>query len=128
MYQLARAITSNPADKTKITLVYANISEPDILLKQELHDLENTYPQRFRAFYTLDNPPKGWMQGKGFVSRELLKTLLPEPKKGEGLKIFVCGPPGFYRAVSGVKEGREQGELGGALAELGYGREQVYKF
>ena len=129
MYQLARAIFKNPSDKTHVTLVFANLTEEDILLKHEFQDLENTYPQRFKAFYMLDHPPEGWTQGKGHVSKELLKTVLPEPESGKDLKIFVCGPPGFYKAVSGAKESpQKQGELSGILKELGYKPEQVYKF
>ena len=128
MYQLARAIFKNPADKTKVTLVFGNISEDDILLKREFEDLENTYPQRFRAFYLLDKPTEGWAQGKGHITKELLKTVLPEPKE-ENVKIFVCGPPGLYKAVSGAKKSpSDQGELMGYLKELGYAKEQVYKF
>jgi len=128
MYQLARAIFKNPEDKTKVTLVFGNLTEEDILLKREFEDLENEYPQRFRAFYVLDNPPDGWTQGKGFVTKELLKTVLPEPKV-ENTKIFVCGPPGMYKAISGVKKSpSDQGELDGILKELGYSKDQVYKF
>lgn len=129
MYQLARAIFSNPEDKTKVTIVFANVTEEDILLKKELEDLENTYPQRFRAFYVLDKPPKGWAGGKGFVSKELLKTVLPEPKE-KNIKVFVCGPPGMYKAISGVKKSpKDQGELDGSILEqLGYSKDQVYKF
>lgn len=129
MYQLARAIFSNPDDKTKVTLVFANVTEEDILLKREFEDLENTYPQRFRAFYVLDKPPKEWKGGKGFVSKELLKTVLPEPKS-ENIKIFVCGPPGMYKALSGAKKSpSDQGELDGSVLEqLGYSKDQVYKF
>lgn len=129
MYQLARAIFSNPNDKTKVTLVFGNISEEDILLKREFEDLENTYPQRFRAFYVLNEPPKEWAGGKGVISKELLKTVLPEPKS-ENIKIFVCGPPGLYKAISGVKKSpQDQGELDGSVLEqLGYTKDQVYKF
>ena len=128
MYQLARGIFSNPADRTKVTLVFGNLTEADILLKPEFQDLENTYPNRFRAFYVLDHPPEGWMQGKGHITPELLKTVLPEPKEGN-VKIFVCGPPGLYKAVSGTKTSpAEQGELTGMLKELGYRSDQVYKF
>ncbi|APA09843.1 hypothetical protein SS1G_05932 [Sclerotinia sclerotiorum 1980 UF-70] len=128
MYQLARAIFNNPADKTKVTLVFANVTEEDILLKREFEDLENTYPQRFRAFYVLDNPPKSWKGGKGFINKELLKTVLPEPKS-ENIKLFVCGPPGMYKAISGGKVSpSDQGELAGILKELGYSKDQVYKF
>ena len=128
MYQLLRAIFKNPDDKTKVTLVFGNVSEEDILLKKELADLENKFPQRFRAFYVLDNPPKQWSGGKGYVTKDLLKTVLPEPKS-DNIKVFVCGPPGLMTAVSGNKVSpKDQGELTGILKELGYFTEQVYKF
>ncbi|KAM7209363.1 NADH-cytochrome b5 reductase 2 [Naviculisporaceae sp. PSN 640] len=128
MFQLCRAIFSNPEDKTKVTLVFGNVSEEDILLKKELAELENTYPKRFRAFYVLDNPPKEWAGGKGYITKELLKTVLPEPKS-ENIKLFVCGPPGMMTSISGNKKSpRDQGELVGVLKELGYTPEQVYKF
>ncbi|KAJ5712932.1 Riboflavin synthase-like beta-barrel [Penicillium malachiteum] len=128
MYQLARQIFKNPDDRTKVTLVFGNVKQEDILLKKELDELENTYPQRFRAFYVLDEPPKEWAGGKGFISKELLKTVLPEPKE-ENIKVFVCGPPGLYKAISGTKVSpQDQGELSGTLKELGYSQEQVFKF
>jgi cytochrome-b5 reductase len=128
MYQLTRAIFKNPDDKTKVTLVFGNLTEEDILLKKEFEELENTYPRRFRAFYVLDTPPKGWTQGKGYITKELLKTVMPEPKE-ENIKVFVCGPPGLYKAISGPKKSpQDQGELEGILKELGYSKEQVFKF
>ncbi|KAF2272083.1 ferredoxin reductase-like protein [Westerdykella ornata] len=129
MWQLANAIFKNPEDKTKVTLVFGNLTHDDILLKEEWARLENTYPQRFRAFYVLDNPPEGWAGGQGLVTKELLKTVLPEPKEGDKIKIFVCGPPGMYKAISGGKKSpADQGELSGYLKELGYSKDQVYKF
>ncbi|XXH05976.1 hypothetical protein Hte_012420 [Hypoxylon texense] len=128
MYQLCRAIFKNPDDKTKVTLVFGNVSEEDILLKREFEDLENTYPNRFRAFYVLNTPPKEWVGAKGFITKDLLKTVLPEPKS-ENIKVFVCGPPGLYKAISGNKVSpTDQGELSGYLQELGYSKDQVYKF
>jgi cytochrome-b5 reductase len=129
MYQVARAIFGNPEDKTKITLVFANIKEEDILLKKELQDLENTFPQRFRAFYVLEKPPASFNGDKGYITKELLKSVLPEPKE-ENIKIFVCGPPPMYKAISGVKKSpKDQGELDGSfLEQLGYNKDQVYKF
>ena len=128
MHQVCRKIFNNDNDKTKVTLVYGNITEEDILLKHDFEHLENTYPRRFRAVYLLDNPPEGWTQGSGYVSKDLLKTVMPEPKE-ENIKVFVCGPPGFYKAVSGEKKSpSDQGELTGILAELGYSKDQVYKF
>lgn len=128
MYQLARAIFKNPNDKTKVTLVFGNISEEDVLLKKEFEDLENKFPQRFRAFYLLDQPPENWPGAKGFISKDLLKTVLPGPKE-DNVKVFVCGPPGLYKAISGGKKSpSDQGELSGYLSELGYTKDQVFKF
>ena len=128
MYQLARSIFKNSEDKTKVTLVFGNLTEEDILLKREFEDLEQDFPQRFRAFYVLDQPPEGWQQGSGHINKELLKTVIPGPKDGN-VKVFVCGPPGLYKAISGPKKSpSEQGELAGVLKELGFTAEQVYKF
>jgi cytochrome-b5 reductase len=128
MYQLTRKIFSDSEDKTKVSLVFGNLTEDDILLKEEFDKLENDYPQRFRAFYTVDKAPKDWPHGKGHVTKELLKEILPDPKS-ENIKIFVCGPPGLYKAISGAKPNpQDQGELTGMLKELGYTKEQVFKF
>ncbi|CAK7272312.1 NADH-cytochrome b5 reductase [Sporothrix epigloea] len=129
MYQLIKGVLHNAeVDKTKITLVYGNIAEEDILLHKELRELENTYPQRFRSFFVLEKPPAEWQGSKGYVTKELLKQVLPEPK-AENFKVFVCGPPGMMKAISGPKNSpSDQGELAGLLQELGYTKEQVLKF
>lgn len=128
MYQLVRAIFNNSDDKTKVSLVFGNVSEEDILLKKEFDELENKYPKRFKAFYTLDKPPKSWPSGSGFITKELLKEVIPDPKS-DNIKVFICGPPGLYKAISGPKKSpQDQGELDGVLKELGYTKEQVYKF
>jgi len=50
------------------------------------------------------------------------------PPTDENL-VLVCGPPGFMAAVSGDKlPDKSQGPLSGALAELGYSAEGVFKF
>lgn len=41
----------------------------------------------------------------------------------------MCGPPGMYKAISGGKKSpQDQGELAGYLNDLGYSKDQVYKF
>ena len=127
MWQLIHNIMANPNEKTQVTLVFANQTEGDILLKQELEELENKYPRQFRAFYALDKPAPSWGGQAGHIDQKLLKTVLPEPKE-ENIKVFVCGPPGMYKAISGMKEGAKQGQLSGILKELGYTEDQVFKF
>ena len=127
MWQLINNIFKNENDSTKVTLLFANKTEDDILLKKELQELENEYPRRFRAFYALDKPAPSWGGHAGHMDETLLKTVLPEPKE-ENIKVFVCGPPGMYKAVSGMKDGMKQGEVGGILKALGYSQDQVFKF
>ncbi|RMD42662.1 hypothetical protein DV735_g2476, partial [Chaetothyriales sp. CBS 134920] len=130
MYQLIRSIFSNPEDKTKVSLVFGNIAEEDILLREEFDKLEKEHGAsgRFKAFYTLDKPSESWQFGKGFITKELLKEVIPDPKS-ENIKVFVCGPPPMYKAISGWKVSpTDQGEVDGILKELGYTKEQVFKF
>lgn len=47
-------ILFNSDDKTKVTLLYANTSLDDILLKPDLDKLAAKYPDRFKLYYTVD--------------------------------------------------------------------------
>jgi cytochrome-b5 reductase len=50
---------------------------------------------------------------------------MPAPGKG---KVFVCGPPPMLNALAGPKaKDYSQGEIGGALKNLGYTSEQIFK-
>lgn len=91
MYQLIRAVMKNPEDKTKIVLVTANISDKDILLKEEFDELAKTHPDQFKAFHVLDNPPSGWKGESGRVSKDLLSKAFPGTDD-KGFKAFICGP------------------------------------
>ena len=75
MLQIIRAILRGRkgGDRTEISLVFANVDEKDILLREEIEGLvEND--ERFRLFYVLNNPPEGWTQGVGFVTPEIIKV------------------------------------------------------
>lgn len=97
MYQLIRAICEDERDTTEISLVYANRSEEDILLRAELEAFARRYPEQFKVYYMLDNPPKGWGYGKGFVTPKVMEERLPKPGGGD-VKIMLCGPPGMVNA------------------------------
>ncbi|CAL9755592.1 unnamed protein product [Musa acuminata subsp. burmannicoides] len=127
MLQVIKAILKNPDDNTQVSLIYANISPDDILLKGELDRLSTSYPN-FKVFYTVDKPSKTWRGGTGYVSKDMVLKGLPSPGE-ETLILYVCGPPGMMKHISGDKaKDRSQGELTGILKELGYSEEMVYKF
>ncbi|CAN1120315.1 NADH-cytochrome b5 reductase-like protein [Linum perenne] len=125
MLQVIEAILKNPDDNTQVSLLYANVSPDDILLKQKLDYLATHYPN-LKVFYTVDNPTKTWKGGVGYISKEMALKGLPGP--GDDTIIMVCGPPGMMKQISGDKVKAEQGELSGILKELGYTEEMVYKF
>jgi len=127
MYQVIKQVLSDPKDTTKITLLYASRTEDDVILAPELAELASKYPDRLKVHYFISQPKSG---EKGVrIDKETISTLLPSPQKKSSQKVFVCGPKGFYEAVSGWKGPNfTQGDLTGYLAELGYEKDQVFKF
>lgn len=96
MYQLIRAICENDTDTTHISLIYANRSEEDILLRDELETFARKYPQNLKVWYMLDHPPKDWKYGKGYVTPQIMADRLPSPSPET--KVMLCGPPGMVNA------------------------------
>lgn len=128
MYQVLQHVLADKSNKTKFKLLFANISEVDILLRQELDAMKKKYPNTFDVVYVLDKPSEKWKGPSGYINADLIKQHIAPPSLGEKVKVFVCGPPPQVGAIAGKKAGREQGELGGILKELGYTENQVYKF
>lgn len=78
MLQIIRAIIrgrprSGGKDTTEVDLIFANVNEEDILLKEDLDALA-AEDDKFRVYYVLNNPPKPWEGGVGFVSEEMIKV------------------------------------------------------
>lgn len=128
MWQVMQDIANNPSDKTKVTLIYTNKTEQDILLREKFDELAKN-DDRFNVVYGLDKLPKGFNGFEGYVTPELITKHLPKPELASKTKIFVCGPPPQVEAISGGKGPKgSQGELKGLLAKMGYEADQVYKF
>ncbi|PNW76916.1 hypothetical protein CHLRE_11g481126v5 [Chlamydomonas reinhardtii] len=117
-------------DKPKISLVYASVSESDIILKDKLDALAAAHPAQLSVHYVVDKAAWGglfWKGSQGRVSKELLAAQLPAASKDS--LVMVCGPPGMMVAVSGNKApDYSQGEVSGLLKELGFDSSNVYKF
>lgn len=96
MYQLIRAICEDDRDTTEISLIYANRSENDILLRHELETFARAYPKNFKLWYMLDHPSEDWAYGKGYVTPDVMAARLPGP--APDTKIMLCGPPGMVNA------------------------------
>ena len=91
MLQVMRAVFRDKGDKTDMSLIFANQTEEDILLRDELDKCERDH-DNFKLHYTVDRPPaKGWRYDTGFVTAEMIKKHMPPP--GKDTQILLCGPP-----------------------------------
>ncbi|CAO3638344.1 unnamed protein product [Cunninghamella echinulata] len=103
MLQVIRRVF-DPASKhkdTKVTLIFGNQTQEDILLKEELDEFSKKFPDRFKVIYALDRPPTEWDGIKGYVTKDDITKHLPAPSNDS--TIFVCGPDPLLASVSGPK-------------------------
>ncbi|KAF3324119.1 nitrate reductase [Carex littledalei] len=96
VYQIAQAVLHDqPEDETEMDLVYANRTEDDILLREELDQWARDYPDRFRVWYVVNEvtrPEEGWRYSVGFVTESILQEHIPIGGDDETLAL-ACGPP-----------------------------------
>jgi cytochrome-b5 reductase len=119
MLQIIREIIKNKEDRTKVHLVFANVSEEDILLKNELDESVRKHPNIKVSYIVTTASSKSWKGFTGFVNEDVIKKTMPKPSDDH--LILVCGPPGFMEHISGNKtKDFKQGELTGLLKKLGY--------
>jgi nitrate reductase (NAD(P)H) len=82
--------TANNCEPLEISLLYANQTPDDILMKDQLDE----FPTRgMKVSYTVDRVPEGTLWGGfvGFVTEDMVKSAMPEP--GSDTLILACGPP-----------------------------------
>lgn len=96
MYQIMTAIARNPADTTKVNLIYANVNEQDILLRDEIDQLVKQCPH-ISVHYVLNNPPEGWTGSVGFVTPDVIKA--HTTAVSDDVKLLLCGPPPMVSAI-----------------------------
>ncbi|KAI8086995.1 uncharacterized protein B0P05DRAFT_533240 [Gilbertella persicaria] len=121
MLQIIRAICKNPNDKTKVNLIFGNVSEEDILLREELNELAKNN-ENLTVYHVLNTPPANWTQGVGFVTADMIREQCPAP--ASDIKMLLCGPLPMVKAMTEH------------LIELGYDKpravsqlsDQVFKF
>ncbi|KAG8964539.1 NADH-cytochrome b5 reductase [Tulasnella sp. 419] len=97
MYQIITHVLYNSQDTTKISLIYANQTDEDILLRSELDELAARHKDRFKVYYVLNTAPANWKGGVGFVSKDMIKERCAAP--ADDMKMLICGPPPMVQAM-----------------------------
>jgi cytochrome-b5 reductase len=85
------SITPGERVELKMWLLFANQTEQDILLRDELEQLAASNSDRFKLWYTVDRESEEWKYSKGFINENMLKEHMPPP--GDDVLICICGPP-----------------------------------
>lgn len=113
MLQLIRQVTRDPKDETKLSLIFANQTEEDILLRDELEEAVKNHSDRVKVWYTVDRPSEGdllffvynnlfhynkicwlllgWKYSVGFISSDMISEYLYPPSPDT--LVLMCGPP-----------------------------------
>ncbi|KAJ8386392.1 hypothetical protein AAFF_G00170970 [Aldrovandia affinis] len=93
-------------DKTTCSLLFANQTEKDILLRDELEEIQAQHPDRFKLWLTVSKAPKDWPFSEGYVNADMIRAHLPRPRGGQ---------PGAH-----VRPPMIQSACNPSLDELGY--------
>ena len=111
----------------QVVMLYGSKVADDILGRTMIDTWAEKYSDQFKVVHILSNEGEDtdWTGLRGYIDRELLATYLPPPSIGDDLIIFVCVPPPMYDALCGP---RQEEEISGLLANMGYKKDQVYKF
>ncbi|KAL0683687.1 hypothetical protein Bca4012_050535 [Brassica carinata] len=92
IYQVIQSILSDPEDETEMYVVYANRTENDILVREELEGWANKHKERLKVWYVVEIAKEGWNYSTGFITEDVLREHVPEGLEGESLAL-ACGPP-----------------------------------
>lgn len=91
MLQLITEVLKRSGDNTQLALLYANQSEDDILLRDELDVLAAKHQDQFKVWYTIDRATDSWKFSVGFVNDKMIQDNL-FPPSADTITVM-CGPP-----------------------------------
>jgi len=74
---------------TKVTLLYGNRGENDIVFRKELEVLQRQN-NNLKVVFTLNEPSSEWIGAKGVITSEMIKNQIPDYKE---TTFYTCGPP-----------------------------------
>ncbi|XP_057973752.1 nitrate reductase [NADH]-like [Malania oleifera] len=92
IYQVIQAVLRDPNDETEMYVVYANRSEDDILLREELDGWAEKHDEKLKVWYVVgETMREGWKYSVGFVTESILREHIPEASSDT--LALACGPP-----------------------------------
>lgn len=88
-----------------INFFYGNTNQASIIFKNELEDLQKTYPERLQIVYTLSSPKvwttwEQWTGKKGRIDAESVEWFITNyPPVAQRTEYYICGPGAMNTSV-----------------------------
>ena len=101
LFSLLKDVLRHEPDR-RVTLLYSNTTEADIIFRHELADWQAAYPDRFRLILLLSHPTERHSGRHGRLNNLLLESLLPDligSSDRDTVQFFICGPGDYMRMV-----------------------------
>ncbi len=81
--------------ETKITLLYGNHTEEDIVFRHELEEMQ-LINRNMKVVFVLNQASQAWKGYSGRIDAEMIRKEIPEYEK---TLFFTCGPPAMVDAM-----------------------------
>ncbi|XP_070494627.1 NADH-cytochrome b5 reductase 3 isoform X2 [Chironomus tepperi] len=91
MLQLITEVLKKSDDNTQLALLYANQTETDILLRDDIDVLAAKHQENFKVWYTIDRASPTWKFDTGFINDTMIQNNLFPPSSDT--LTLMCGPP-----------------------------------
>jgi ferredoxin-NADP reductase len=84
--------------KTKVTLLYGNRTDADIVFRQELEKMQREN-NNLKVVFTLAEPEANWEGYTGNIDADMIKKEITEYSEAV---FYVCGPPAMVQAMENL--------------------------
>jgi ferredoxin-NADP reductase len=85
---------------TKVTLLYGNRTESDIVFRKELEALQEQN-NNLKVVFTLNEADSRWKGATGFITAEMIQREMPDYKD---TVFYTCGPPAMVEVMEKLVE------------------------
>ena len=97
--------------ETKITLLYGNQLEKDIIFRREFEEMQ-VRNENLKVVFTVSEPNESWMGHTGRINAQMIETEIPDYMQRV---FYTCGPPKMVEAMDDL------------LKDLGVPQRQIKK-
>jgi len=101
MMSIARTVLADEPE-SRVTLLYGNRGEADIIFYQALSSLQKQHPGRLRVRHVLQTPPLDWAGGSGLLDETVCGDELTALAPSDDAHFYVCGPEPMMAAARNV--------------------------